>query len=134
MCYGTVYRHTKLYERRLCVGSIRECQSFIASVCKHNEVTAIDSLSIHLYNPIQPHQQESVRGLTTCVFDDYPVVLTGGTDRIVRMWNLRDAGHCCCVVKPKYLKRVQFDYQYVVLVCANHLHVIRTLMLVIPFT
>ena len=61
----------------------------------------------------QPLQQESVRGLTTCVFDDHPVVLTGGTDRIIRLWNLRDPDRCCCVMKPKQLQRVQFDYQYV---------------------
>jgi WD40 repeat protein len=63
----------------------------------------------------KPHQQESVRGLTTCVFDDHPVILTGGTDRIVRLWNLRDPDRCCCVVKPKYLKRIQFDYQFKVI-------------------
>ena len=66
---------------------------------------------LHFAHTIQPHQQESVRGLTTCVFDDHPVILTGGTDRIVRLWNLRDPDRCCCVVKPKYLKRIQFDYQ-----------------------
>lgn len=75
--------------------------------------TAESNTHAYVHTHTQPHQQESVRGLTACVFDDHPVVLTGGTDRIVRLWNLRDADRCSCVVKPKYLKRVQFDYQYV---------------------
>lgn len=59
----------------------------------------------------QSQQQESVRGLATCVFDDSPVVLTGGTDRVIRMWNLRDSSQCCCVTKPKQLRKTQFEYQ-----------------------
>lgn len=60
----------------------------------------------------QPHQHQSVRGLATCIIDNYPVVLTGGTDRTIRLWNLIDPGQCCCVVRPKHhTKRIHIDYK-----------------------
>jgi len=59
-----------------------------------------------------PHQHQSVRGLATCIIDNYPVVLTGGTDRTIRLWNLIDPGQCCCVVRPKHhTKRIHIDYK-----------------------
>lgn len=60
----------------------------------------------------QARQHESVRALSTCIIDNCPVVLTGGTDRSLRLWNLVDPTQCCCVVRPKlHSKKITMDYQ-----------------------
>ncbi len=57
-------------------------------------------------------QHESVRGLSSCIVDNCPVVLTGGTDRFIRLWNLSDPAQCCCVASPRvHSKKVHIDYR-----------------------
>ena len=61
---------------------------------------------------LQHRQHESVRGVSPCIIDNSPVVLSGGTDRFVRLWNLVDPAQCSCVIKPKqYSKTVMLDYE-----------------------
>ena len=41
------------------------------------------------------------------------MVLTGGTDRIIRLWNLSDPAQCCSVVRPRHSKKLHVDYKYI---------------------
>ena len=47
----------------------------------------------------QPQQHNGVRALHTCVVGNDPVLLTGGTDRFIRMWHLNNPTESSCVVK-----------------------------------
>ncbi|XP_064396061.1 phosphoinositide 3-kinase regulatory subunit 4-like [Halichondria panicea] len=59
-----------------------------------------------------PQQHECVRALSTCLIDNCPVVVTGGTDRTVRLWNLVDPALCSCVISPRlHSKKIHFDYK-----------------------
>ena len=61
------------------------------------------------HNPAQLH---SVRGMTTCIVDNSPVVLTGGTDRAIRLWNLADSSQCAHIVSPiTKSKNIHFSFK-----------------------
>ena len=73
---------------------------------------------VHVYRfntpspTLQPQQHECVRALSTCLIDNCPVVVTGGTDRTVRLWNLVDPALCSCVISPRlHSKKIHFDYK-----------------------
>ncbi|XP_019859703.1 PREDICTED: phosphoinositide 3-kinase regulatory subunit 4-like [Amphimedon queenslandica] len=46
-----------------------------------------------------PQQHNSVRALHTCVVGNDPVLLTGGTDRFIRLWHLNNPSESSCIVK-----------------------------------
>ena len=70
-------------------------------------------LLIYLSMPLQPQQHCGVRALYTCVVDNDPVLLTGGSDRFIRLWNLNNSSQCTCIVKPDAsTDNIHITYRY----------------------
>ena len=57
------------------------------------------SPSLSLVSSSTAQQHNGVRALHTCVVGNDPVLLTGGTDRFIRMWHLNNPTESSCVVK-----------------------------------